>query len=221
MPAAIAPPAITQSAPEKSINLIPLSISTDASPRRSVRSRTLRENWLERRIPGMEPERRQAMVCRSTLPANRCPKPATQRSAAAWKMSVPTIFRQRQRENEHHHEPEERPAADRGQAYDEAARCAERKRDQPVAPRQQERSVVGLHSTLDEGLGDEGHPADHERCTDRVGLDRLRSSVVVLEPRGDADAEQRHRARAQEHPEREPRVDGAEAPVPDGTEALE
>ena len=49
-------------------------------------------NWLESSTPGIEPVSSHIIVRRSTLPAARCPKPATQSSAAAWKMSVPTIF---------------------------------------------------------------------------------------------------------------------------------
>ena len=55
-------------------------------------SGTLTVNLLEIRIPGIEPSSSQAVAWRSTLPATRWPTPATHSSAAAWKMSVPTIF---------------------------------------------------------------------------------------------------------------------------------
>jgi hypothetical protein len=43
----------------------------------------------------------------------------------------------------------------------------------------------------------------------------------VLQVRRQRDARERHRPGAEEHPERQPRVDVAEPPVPDGAEALE
>jgi hypothetical protein len=128
---------------------------------------------------------------------------------------------QRQREDEHHDQPEERAAADRGQADDEAADGADRERDEAVAAGEQERCVVRLHAALDEGLRDEPDTADHERNTDRVRLDVLGAARVVTEPRGDDDAEQRHRARPEEHPEGQARVHRPEPPVPDRAEALE
>ena len=43
----------------------------------------------------------------------------------------------------------------------------------------------------------------------------------MLEPARESDAEQREWPRAEEHPERQPRVDVAEPAVPYGTERLE
>ena len=60
-------------------------------PPRIVRSGTFTVQRLEMRIPGTEPSSSQAVACRSTSPMIRWPTPATQSSAAAWKMSVPTI----------------------------------------------------------------------------------------------------------------------------------
>ena len=61
------------------------------SPPRIVMSGTFTVQRLEMRIPGTEPSSSQAVACRSTSPMMRWPAPATQRSAAAWKTSVPTI----------------------------------------------------------------------------------------------------------------------------------
>jgi hypothetical protein len=47
------------------------------------------------------------------------------------------------------------------------------------------------------------------------------SIVVALDQLGNADARERQRPGAEEHPQRQPRVDGAEPAMPDRAEALE
>jgi hypothetical protein len=137
-------------------------------------------------------------------------------------MSVPDDLRRGQREHEQHDEPEERAAADRCQADDEPAARAERDADHAVTVREQERRVRGLDAALDERLGEEAEAAEDERRADHL-RHRVADAapVLVLDPRGDLDAEQRHRRRADDHPERDPRVDGAEPAVPHGAEGLE
>ena len=78
--------------PGSSSILMPLIASTVASAPRRRRSGTLTVNWLVSRTPGIEPNRSHIIARRSTFPATRWPIPATQSRAAAWKMSVPTIF---------------------------------------------------------------------------------------------------------------------------------
>ena len=131
-------------------------------------------------------------------------------------------LRHRQRIDEHHHEPEERAAADRRQADDEAEDRADDHREHLVAPAEDERPVVRLDAARDERLREEAETARDERAADGVALDRLRAvAVVVLDQGRDADAGERERARAEEHPERQPRVHGAEPAVADRAERLE
>ena len=126
-----------------------------------------------------------------------------------------------ERVDEHHHEAEERPAADRGQPDDEPAEEAEPEGDRLVAPLE-DVELRAVTPRLQERLREEARAAEQERRADRPALHRLRAvAVVVREDRGQADPDERHRPRAGEHPQREPRVDGAELPVPDRAERLE
>ena len=131
-------------------------------------------------------------------------------------------LRHRQRVDEHHHEPEERAAADRGEADDEAEHGADRDGEHAVAIREQKRRVRGLDAARDKRLDEEPDAARDERRADGVALDRLRArAVVVLDQCRDPDAEQRQRAGAEEHPERQASVHGAEPAVAHGAERLE
>ena len=104
-------------------------------------------------------------------------------------------LRQRQRIDEHHHEPEEGAAADRGEADDEAEDGADGRRDQLVAAREQERRVGRLDPAPDDPLEEEAEPAGDERRADRVAHDRVgRVAVAVLQPVRCRDASQRERA---------------------------
>ena len=71
---------------------MPESERTSASVTRSERSGSFTVSWLPIRTPGIEPISSHPVAPRSTLPVTKWPKPATQRSSAAWKRSVPTIF---------------------------------------------------------------------------------------------------------------------------------
>src|SRR5205085_3357021 len=127
-----------------------------------------------------------------------------------------------QRIDEHHHEPEERPATDRREPDHEAEDGADDHRHDLVAPRQDERTIARLHAALDERLGEKADPARDERRADRIALDALRAiPIVMLDQRGDTDAGQRERAGAEEHPERQMPVHRAEPAVANRAERLE
>src|SRR5438876_3065445 len=131
-------------------------------------------------------------------------------------------LRDRQRIDHHHHEAEERAAADGGEPDDEAEDGPEQHRPNLVLPLHDERRVTGLDAPFDECLGNEARRAEHERGPDRVALCGLDTVAVrVLQPAGDGDTEQRHRARTGEHPERQMPVHRSEPPVADGAERLE
>ena len=65
-----------------------MSVVARATRRARSGSRTL--TLLPIRTPGIEPISSHPVAWKSTLPAIMWPTPATHRSAAAWKMSVPT-----------------------------------------------------------------------------------------------------------------------------------
>jgi hypothetical protein len=58
-------------------SLRPLSPSTPARMKRSGRSGNFSVSWLPIRTPGIDPTSSQPTTPRSTLPATKCPKPAT------------------------------------------------------------------------------------------------------------------------------------------------
>src|SRR6266545_611721 len=131
-------------------------------------------------------------------------------------------LRHGQRIDEHHHETEERAAADRREPDDEPEYRADHDREDLVAATQDERAVARLDAALDEGLREEAEPTGDERSADGIALDRLRRfAVMALDQLRDADARERERAGAEEHPERQPGVHGAEAPVANRAERLE
>ena len=66
-----------------SASLIPLNRRTVASATRNARSGSLSVNWLEISTPGIEPISSHPTALKSTLPAMKCPNPATYSSAAA------------------------------------------------------------------------------------------------------------------------------------------
>ena len=82
--------------------------------------------------------------------------------------------RHRERVDEHHHQPEVRAAADRGDPDDEAEDGAGAERDQLVAAAHDERRLARLNPSLHERLGEEAGAAADERHADRVAEDRLR-----------------------------------------------
>src|SRR5206468_2577837 len=88
-------------------------------------------------------------------------------------------LRHRERVDEHHHEPEEGPAPDRGEADDEAEDSADRDGDHLVAPGQDEGTVAGPDAALDERFGEEAEAARDERGADRIALDILCRIAVV------------------------------------------
>jgi hypothetical protein len=131
-------------------------------------------------------------------------------------------LRGRQREDEQHHEGEERPAPDGREADDEPAAGAERDRDRAVASGHHEGRVARLHAAGDEGLREKAEPADDERGADDLRGGRL--DVVAVppsEPLGHLHTRQRHRRRRNQHPQRHARVHRAETAVPHGAEGLE
>jgi hypothetical protein len=92
----------------------------------------------------------------------------------------------------------------------------------PVAVLQDEGRVGRLDAPLHERLQHEPNGSQHERSADRVGLGRLHAlAVSVLEMARCPDPEERHRPRAEEHPERQTSVHRSESPVPNGPERLE
>src|SRR5262249_54329585 len=72
--------------------LIPERMRIAPKATRSARSGTLIDICAPSSTPGIEPTRSHAIACVSTSPWSRCETPATQSRAAAWNMSVPTIF---------------------------------------------------------------------------------------------------------------------------------
>src|SRR5579864_1250816 len=131
-------------------------------------------------------------------------------------------LRHRQRIDEHHHEPEEGAAADRGEADDEAEDRADQDGDDLVAPREDERQVARPDAALDQRLCEEADAAGDERGADRIALDRLGArAIVMLDLRRRPHAEQRQRAGAGEHPKGQMRVHRAEAAMPNRAERLE
>jgi hypothetical protein len=131
-------------------------------------------------------------------------------------------FGRRQWEHEQHHETEERAASDRCQTDEEPAARSEGDTDHAVTVREQERRVRRLDAALDERLREEAEPAEDERVADHLGHDVAHAApVLVLDPVRELDAYQRHRRRAEKHPKRDPRMDGAKLAVSDGAERLE
>ena len=97
-------------------------------------------------------------------------------------------LRRRQRVEEQHREPEERPRANRCQADDEAAAAADQDGNHLVARRQVERSVVSaaVHERLHEPAG----AAEDERAADDP-LERVHA--VRADAARRLDAQQRER----------------------------
>src|SRR5205823_6184759 len=78
------------------------------------------------------------------------------------------------------------------------------------------------NSALHECLGEETETSEHERRSDHLRRRRLRPvPVAALEVVRDLDSDQRHGARAEEHPEREPGMHRAEVAMTHGAERLE
>ena len=126
-----------------------------------------------------------------------------------------------QREDEQHHEPEERAAADRREPDDEAAAHAERERDLLVAATEHERQVA-LHAARDEGLDRESDTAgDQRHAEDDRGRVLEAVAVPARKPGREGNPEKRERRRAGEHPESQPRMNRPELPVAHGAEGLE
>src|SRR5438105_4352971 len=128
----------------------------------------------------------------------------------------------RERVDEQHHEPEERPATDRREADDKAAEEAEPEGDRLVPAGEDGKLLSSIRPRAQERLRKESRPAQEERHSDGLRLDRLRAvAIVVREDGRNADPGERHRPGAREHPQRKACVDGAELPVPDRAEGLE
>ena len=187
--------------------MTPLNSSVPASATRSPRSGTRTVNWLAIKTPGIEPTSSEPIAARSTLPWARCASAGNPQQRGRMEDVRAHDLRGRQREDEQHHEREERPAADRRQPDDEPSGRAQREGDQVLPATEQERRVVRLDAAADEGLGEEAEAAEHERRADDDPRERVDvAAVAVLQPLRDLDADQRQRRRAGEHPERQARV---------------
>ena len=126
----------------------------------------------------------------------------------------------RQREEQHHGETEERAAADRRQTDDEPADQTDPNSADPIGRRQAKHGL--RRARMQERLDQERGSADQQRHTEHL-LGRALPAVAigVLQVRRNADSGEGHRRRAEQHPEGDGEVDGAELPVADGAERLE
>ena len=131
-------------------------------------------------------------------------------------MSVPTIFGAVNGKRSSIGEPEERPDPTEVRPTTKPPDAPDRHGDDLVAPLKQKRRVVG--AAVQERLREKAETAEDER-----GADDLRHRRVGASPEAACDlhADERQRRRAEQHPEREVPVNGAEHAVPHGAERLE
>ena len=200
---------------------MPARPRTPASRKRSGRSGMERVSRPPMRTPGIEPSRSQPRIPKSTLPAAQCAAPATYRSAAAWKMSVPTTLCARSGKTMSSVEPEEDPAADGRQADDEPAEDADEDGRGAVTPTEHPPCVAG-RLLLDEALRDQPDRPEEQRSAEHLPHHRLDVVAVALgQLHVDPHAEQRRGRRPEEHPPGQPRTDVAHPPVLNRADALE
>src|SRR5438046_3071918 len=172
-------------------------------------------------MPGIEPTSSQATVDMSTLPAMKWPKPATYRSAAAWKMSVPTTLCARSGKTTSKVSPKKTPLPTDVRPTTKPPKI-------PMRIAATRSWFVSSHSAStrslrpDEALGDEPDGAEEQRHPEDLPHDVLHAvpvavDQVVREP----DPDKGGGNRADEHPASEPRPHVAHTAVLDGADGLE
>src|SRR5262249_34136911 len=173
-------------------SLRPLMVRTVAKATRSPRSGRRTARLLPISTPGMDPRSSQPMACTSTFPAIRWPKPATQSSAAAWKMSVPTMFAAAMGKISSMSRPKNVPLPTEVRPTKNTAGAPVRARADLAPP--VELPVFMDRLRLQEGLREKAEAADDQRHADDLPLGRCETvAVLILEVGRNRDTEERHR----------------------------